>query len=217
MRSTSLLLAGTFLAGLLCLTPASAEAYTLSQGGGSSGAVSAIGAGVKELGLDNILLINYDKVDETSTFRLSYLGGASFRYFLKTNLAVTAHLQALYRKNGDSDITLGGMVGIGGAYYVSLGHGLFFSPGLIVGGYFGNKEIDMGTGVSAGSVVLKESIYGGMVRVKMGLVFYAGRSFNLHAGPEFVFLFGSLAPEEGEKLSTFTMEGALSVGFSYVF
>lgn len=215
------LLTTSLVLGLTLLT-ASADAYTLGSARYSGREITALGRGVKEIGLDNILVLGYDKFSndagvDVSEFRMTYLGGLTFRYFVVNNLALTLQVQGLYKKAaGDEGKTFGVLGAIGAAYYMRLGHGLFLSPGAAAGGYWGKRETTVGSTGPGVALIESRTAVGGLARFDFSFVYYIGPRFNLRAGPEFIFLFGSLDTEP-ESISTFQMDGGFKVGFSYVF
>jgi hypothetical protein len=54
------------------------------------GKVTSIGAGVKEIDLGGIFVFTVDKVGDSSTTKLSTLGGLGFQYYFNANVSLRA-------------------------------------------------------------------------------------------------------------------------------
>jgi hypothetical protein len=226
-------------AGLLAAGTAHAD--RIYPGGNSSGSVTQIGAGVKELSLETQVVFHSDTVKgkapapDTTTSSLTLMGAPIFRYFVIDNLSIGLHAGGFFRKgsskSGDSEssATDAGFLGsVMAAYYVSVGGGMFISP-TIGGGFFaGSRELKT-PALQPGQpdLALRYSISGPVVRAGLGLVFYSSARFNLFARPEAIIYLGSakqkeeqlpagvVADPEAKKFTT--IEGGFTCGLSYVF
>jgi hypothetical protein len=206
----------------LCLAFAErAHADVLAPGGRDVGKISEISRGVKELGVDALFLTNYSKVGSggASALRMTALGSLAFRYFIGKNLAATLNLGGLYRsfdaEGKATDVAATGTVGA--AYYASLGGGMFVAPGVGIGALYGGRK------VVQGPTTTRDTVFGGVARVGVGLVFYPSSRFNVFARPELTAVFGSAKPTEvppggnTKASSFFGVDGGFSVGASYIF
>lgn len=201
----------TFVAG-------TAGAWELGAGGGSD-AIDSIGKGVKELGVESMFVLGYDKVGDVSAMRASLVGTAAFRYFVARNISLGLNAGLLYKRAGAGDASASDVAGLGlltAAYTARLGGGMFFRPSLGAGGFFGSRTAKVTVGSK--TTTAHASLAGGNVRAGIGLVFYASPKFNLLAGPEALVSFGSVKPEGADKGDSFlAVDGGFNVGLSYVF
>jgi hypothetical protein len=225
----------------------SAQADMIGPGQGSIGHVTAVGKGVKELGVESMFVMSSTSVaeskadakDDSSSMRLTFTGGAVFRYFLAKNLPIGLHVGGLYRSAsasaGGADlstVTDKGFIGtVGADYLVSLSRGMFLVPGFSVGGFFTTAE-HKSPASTIGTTTTPESTdrygqSGFAVRAGLGLTYYASPHFTLSARPEALVLLGSskLTESGGQTVTGdaaasrgFTsIDGGFSVGLAYVF
>ena len=223
------------------LVASTAHADRIYPGGNSSGSVTQIGAGVKELSLETQVVFHSDTVKgtapapDTTTSSMTLMGAPIFRYFVIDNLSVGLHAGGFFRKEGtksgdkESSATDAGFIGsVMAAYYVSVGGGMFISPTVGAGFFAGSREIKTPPlQAGQGDLVLRYSINGPVIRAGLGLVFYSSARFNLFARPEAVIYLGSAkqkqeqlpagvtADPEAKKFTT--IEGGFTCGLSYVF
>ncbi len=208
---------------------------------GNHQGITKIRKGVFDLGFDSVLIlrntttplkVNGEEAGSSTQTGFTYAGGPSFRYFLKDNLAVGADLQFFTFRNSTSiDPDMGEAVetstadtgGLGfatGHYFIRLGSGLFFKPGVGVGGFVGNRSIPDGMDDTK---TINSSLSGLAAKADLGFAFYAGQHFNLRAGLNFTYYLGNVTPEavEGEEDpasdSFSTLEAGFSVGVGYSF
>lgn len=190
--------------------------------------IERISAGVMELGLDAILLVRFSSNSQgdatSSVLDATFMGGLTPRYFLADNLSLALNLNVFYGRlstetstpAGDSEVTISDLGFLGVLlcnYYLRLGYGMFWKPGLGVGGFYGTRSIPAGTGLSAESAV-----YGGVVQFDLGFVYYAGPHFNLKAGPQILVRFGKEKAESApEADDLITVEAAFNAGLAYSF
>ncbi len=213
--------------------PRAAHADPLTPGGQDSGVVTSISRGVVELGMDNVLVLDFrddaqPSGGSVSGLGVSFIGGPTLRVFVLPNFSVALNLNLLLEKRtstltdaaGAETTTLDdnsiGFVGtVLADYYVRLGRGMFFKPGLGGGGFFLSHRIP---GATDGTRIL-ESSAGGIIRAQLGLVYYTSRRFNLKAGVDLLALFGSRkAKTDGaEARSLMEIHAGWNVGFGYVF
>ena len=221
--------------GLACgfALPMAAHADPLTPGGHDSGVVTSIGPGVVELGMDNVLVLDFrdDAVSSggsVSGLGVSFIGGPTLRVFVMPNFSVALNLNLLLEKRTSTvtdaagaetktldDNSLGFVGTVMADYYVRLGRGMFFKPGLGGGGFFLSHRLP---GAVDGTRVIENSA-GGIVRAQLGLVYYTSRRFNLKAGVDLLALFGSRkAQTDGaEARSLMEIHAGWNVGFGYVF
>lgn len=220
------------IAGLLACGVATADTLRPSSGHGH---ITRINKGVVELGLDNILLIRFGsdttpaigaaKETKRTTFSANFIGGPTFRYFLIDNLSLslnvnfTAGVTSTTTDVGGTSTEseakeLGVLGGIMVDYYVRLGRGMFFKPGIGGGGYFAS----ISTPTGQANLTRKDSRFGGLGRVQLGFVYYTSVHFNLKAAVDILFAFGKRSVEgQDEKNSEVLVDAAWNVGFAYVF
>jgi hypothetical protein len=204
------------LAPFLLLLPAPARADTLYPGSNSAGVITLLSRGVKEIGIESILVVGYDKAGDVSTLRASALAGPTFRYFVANNVSLALNGSVLYKTSstsgtpGQSDI--GGLGTLTVGYYASLGGGMFIEPLLGVGGFYARRTVGDDPGA------IRSDIYGGTGRVGLELVFYPSSRFSLRAGPEAVASFGKSSSTAQAVGATFvSVDAGFGVGLSYVF
>ena len=73
-----------------------ARADTLTPGSRDIGQISSVAPGVKELGIESVLVLDYTSSNGVSQANLSTVSGLAFRYFLIENLALTPPYNALH-------------------------------------------------------------------------------------------------------------------------
>ncbi len=218
MRKVHALLLVTVISFALS-TPAQARR---SIGSGTSG-YEQINKGVVDLGFfDSLFLLRYlnDSSRESSSMVVAFIGGFTPRYFLMDNFAVGLSFNLMAQKewvvSGSSRIDSSdlGFLGLVTAnYYVRLGHGAFFKPGIGGGGFVGTRDVP---GADPG-IEIESSLYGGAVQVDLGFAFYVSKYVNLRAGPDLLMRFGVDQPAEGEGSSFVELDAGLAVGFGYSF
>jgi hypothetical protein len=208
----------------LAARPASAM-VTITPG---TDGIEAISGGVFELGLDNILLVRYSSTTtptplgdvDSSLLEATYAGGLTPRYFLIDNLSLAANLQIFYGRTTsdeggltDTSSDLGFLGIVLANYYVRLGYGMFFAPGIGGGGFYGTRRRP---GATAGTSI-DAALYGGAIKLDLGFVFYAGTHFNLKGGPELLCRFGSVKEDVAgaEAGSLLTIEAGFHIGLAY--
>jgi hypothetical protein len=208
----------------LAARPASAM-VTITPG---TDGIEAISGGVFELGLDNILLVRYASTTtptplgdvDASLLEATYAGGITPRYFVIDNLSLAANLQVFYGKTQtesggitDTSSDLGFLGIVMANYYIRLGYGMFFAPGIGGGGFYGTRRRP---GTMAGTSI-DATLSGGAVKFDLGFVFYAGTHFNLKGGPELLCRFGNLKDDVAgaESGSLLTIEAGFHIGLAY--
>jgi len=209
------------LLALVISTPASAIT-TITPG---SDGIERISGGVFELGLDNMLLVRFDSFGDdpntVSVLQATYVGGLTPRFFLFDNFSLGVNLDVFIGKTstttgsatGDSEVSstdLGFLGMVVANYYLRLGWGMFFAPGVGAGGFYGTRSVPAGPGLSA-----DYGLYGGAVKVDLGFVFYAGPHFNIKGGPDVLLRFGKVSPEVGDAQGLFMIEAAFHLGLAY--
>ena len=170
----------------------------------------------------------------------SYVGGLTPRYFVVKNLSLSLNLDFFYRKdsvtvtttpqsggdtkedtNSNTDTGFLGTAMVN--YYMRLGHGLFFKPGVGGGGFVGSRERP-----SAGQPgqVTKTKLSGGAGRLDLGFAFYASNQFSMRAGIDIIARFGSEKADADVKApdgstpdpqSFTTVDAGVNVGIGYTF
>ncbi|MBN1772578.1 MAG: hypothetical protein JXB32_15015 [Deltaproteobacteria bacterium] len=212
---------------LVSAAPRSAEALqTITPG---TDGIERISGGVMELGLDAILLVRSRSSSqgdtETSVLDATFVGGLTPRYFLIDNLSLALNVNVFYGRAAVGTSTAGadveevtsdlGFLGVVLCnYYLRLGYGMFWKPGLGAGGFYGTRS----TPSSTAGLKLESSIYGGVVQLDLGFVYYAGPHFNLKAGPQILVRFGQEKFEGApEANSLLTVEAAFNAGLAYSF
>jgi hypothetical protein len=205
----------SFCAALLvALAPAPALADTLYPGGGSSGFITRLGKGVKEIGLDSMLVVGYDKTGDASALRVSLLTGPTFRYFVVDNLSLAVNASFLLKDASAGDaakqLDIGGMGTLSAGYYASIGGGMFIEPVVGVGGFYGGRT----TGSDPGAV--RTNIFGGTGTVGLAFAFYPYARFSVRAGPQAVVSFGR-SSGDGAGAGFLSTDAGFNVGLSYVF
>jgi hypothetical protein len=215
-----------------------AHADRIYPGGNSSGSVTVIGAGVKELSLETQIVFNSttsknkEPAPSTTNSNLALMGAGIFRYFVIDNLSIGLHVGGFFKKagtkTGDSEASANdaGFIGtVTAAYYLSVGGGMFISPTVGAGFFAGSRELrSPPIQGQTGDNVLRYSISGPVVRAGLGLVFYSSARFNLFARPEAIIYLGSakqkaegniVVDPEAKKFTT--IDGGFTCGLSYVF
>jgi hypothetical protein len=184
--------------------------------------IERISGGVFELGIDNLLLVRYSSTGSDpgdSTLEASYMGGLTPRFFLADNFSLAANLELFYgaRSQKDAGVEIYsshdlGFLGLVMAnYYVRLGYGMFFAPGIGGGGFYGTRSTPGGMP----GTTEEAALYGGAVKVDLGFVFYAGPHFNLKGGPDVLVRFGNVKPEGVDAESLLSVEAGFHIGLAY--
>ncbi len=105
--------------------PALADTLQPTESYGSG--ITRVSKGVKEIGLDSMLVVGYDKAGEASSLRATLFTGPTFRYFLRDNLSLALNASFLYKTASAGDLGgqthLGGLATVAVGYYASLGRG----------------------------------------------------------------------------------------------
>ncbi|MDX9723648.1 MAG: outer membrane beta-barrel protein [Myxococcota bacterium] len=217
------------LLALLLLLPCTAFA----QGTVHSGTYGfeSVDAGVFEIGLDNMLLVNYSSADldpdgnsTLSRLRASYVGGITPRYFVAKNFSVALNLNLFITQENattkveeaETTVESGdfGFLGMAMAnYYIRLGNSFFFKPGIGGGVFFGTRSRP---GAEEG-VKLESSLSGGAARLDLGLVYYVSSHFNLKAGIDALMWFGSETDSNDVSLGYTNLDAGFNVGVAYSF
>lgn len=221
---------------VLAAGAASADKIVSDQHG-----ITAVGAGVKEIGLESMFVLSSKSSaesksgakDDTSTTSVSMLGGLVFRYFLADQFYLSLNAGALYRSANTSvggasafkASSVGFLGTLGAGYLLKVGGGMFFVPAIGVGGYSLNTDTTskVTSGTATSDVTVSTGEAGLAVRVELGFVFYASHNFNLFARPQALILSGTNKlknPPAGvaeTSTKTTTIDGGFDVGVSYVF
>ncbi|APR81577.1 Hypothetical protein A7982_06926 [Minicystis rosea] len=203
-----------FAALLAVLVPAPAWADTLNSGVSGVGTVTRLGKGLKEIGLDSMLVVGYDKTGDASALRISALSGPTFRFFVVDNLSLSLNASVLIKKTSadgaPQQFDFGGLGSLSAGYHASIGGGLFIVPTLGAGGFYGRRT----TGTDPGAV--RTGIYGGTGTLALMFAFYPSAHLSMRAGPQAVVSFGRSSGDAGGQgfLST---DAGFSIGLSYVF
>jgi hypothetical protein len=192
-----------------------ARADTLSPGSNDSGVVSNISKGVKELAVESMLVVGYDKIGDASALRAVALAGGTFRYFVANNVALSLNANFLYRKSGTDQfgqVDLGGLALISAGYYASLGGGLFIVPQLGVGGTYAGRTL------GEDPKAVRSTIIGGNGDLGLALAFYPSHHFSVRAGPDALLTVGSVKENvSGTSTSLLSLDAGFKIGMSYVF
>ncbi len=208
--------------------------YTVTPG---TQGYEMVAAGVWDLGTEHLLLVHFlnssepaasaDGVSTTSTYA-AYMGGLVPRVFVINNLAIGLSLNVLYQYNS-LEITSGGTtetidsddLGFIGFlmlnYYLRLGYSLFFKPGIGVGGFYASRETPYNDVPGTPGLELETDLYGFAGRIDLGLVYYAGRHFNLRAGIDILIRAGYEAAPDGDGDSFYSIDAAFGAGLGYSF
>ena len=210
MRTWPIVAGMVSLGVVLVATPAPARADILVPDAPDTNGIRAIGKGIKELGAESLLVLNYSKEGSASAIRTTNITGLSFRYFIIKNLNLELAASYFY-KGINADAQQGGLVTLGGNYLINIGKGLFLNPGLAGGGFFGKQPIK---GAPKGTPSL--TMVGGAARAGFGLVFYASPKFSLFARPEAVLYLGKVG-QGSTSSSLLNVDGGFNVGMNYVF
>lgn len=224
MRSTFKLAVASVAALVLvaaCETKAHAQYITPGTEG-----YQGVERGVFDLGFENVLLVRYQSDVAGSGLEAAYIGGLAPRYFLARNFALGLSLNFFYGTAQHSDeLAAGGVVEsrytdiafigfITANYYVRIAGGLFFKPGLGVGGLAGRREVP---NPDVEGAYTGMSLYGGTGKLDLGFIFYANGHFNLRASLEILFLVGAASESGGESDSFFAIDAGFNVGVGYSF
>ncbi|MDI1443554.1 hypothetical protein QHF85_05895 [Polyangium sp. 6x1] len=198
------------LGTVLVAAPAPAVADVLVPDAPDTNGIRAIGKGIKEIGAESLLVLNYAKEGDTSSIRTTNITGLSFRYFIVKNLNLEANVSYFY-KGDNAAARQGGIFTLGGNYLINIGKGLFLNPGIAGGGFYGKQPIK---GAPPGTPSL--TLVGGTARLGFGLSFYASPKFNLFARPEAVVFVGTVG-DGTTSASLLNVDGGFNVGMNYVF
>jgi len=210
MRTWPIVAAMVSLGTVLVAAPAPALADILVPDAPDTNGIRAIGKGIKEIGAQSLLVLNYSKEGSTASIRTTNITGLTFRYFILKNLNLELSVSYFYK--GENDVARqGGVFTLGGNYLINIGRGLFLNPGIAGGGFFGKQPIkDAPKGTPSLTMV------GGAARLGFGLAFYASPKFNLFARPEAIVFVGSVG-EGSTATSLLNVDGGFNVGMNYVF
>ena len=238
MRFSSPRLLAVVAAGLVLSLCAVASADTVGR---NYSGYQKISKGVFDLGIESLVLFsststpildaNDAEIGTNSVSNLSTTVGVTPRYFLADNFGLGLNVNFFLNQasatteidgqdpaeasNSDS-----GVIGYAMAnYYLRLGNSFFFKPGLGVGGFAGTRSVP---DPEDAAKTIQSSLAGFAARLDLGFVFYAGRSFNLKAGPDIIFKSGSETPqaqgdEEVTALGFTTIEAGFNIGLGYSF
>lgn len=201
------------LALLIALSSSPAWADEVAANPNDPGKVTSIGKGVKEIDLGGIFVLTVDKVGDSSTTKLSTLGGVGFQYFFNANVSAGATGLFAYDKVGDaaSATSFGGA--LFGSFHVRLGLGAFFRPTLGLGALFGTREVDAG-----GGMVTEFSQVAFLTRIGLPFAYFPSKRVVLQAGPEINVSIGSFKADGASEGTSFTtVAGGFAVGVGYVF
>lgn len=141
----------------LALSLATAQAYAGGVVYSGTRGFERIQKGLWQIGLDNLLLVNYSSSEDdatkvtTSNLRVAYMAGITPRYFIMDNLSVGLSVNAFYELNeqavsgagADATTTASdtGFLGLAVAnYHIRLGNSLFIRPGVGVGYFYGDRK-----------------------------------------------------------------------------
>ncbi|MDI3290369.1 hypothetical protein [Polyangium sp. 15x6] len=210
MRTLPIVAAMVSLGAVLVAAPAPALADILVPDAPDTNGIRAIGKGIKEIGAESLLVLNYSSEGNTSSIRTTNITGLSFRYFIINNLNLELNASYFY-KGVDAAARQGGMVTLGANYLVNIGRGLFLNPGLAGGGFYGKVSVK---GAPSGTPA--PTMVGGTARLGFGLAFYASPKFSLFARPEAVLYVGKVG-EGSTATSLLNVDGGFNVGMNYVF
>ncbi len=168
--------------------------------------LTRIRRGTFELGTDQMLMLAYIETstdaDHGSELRTTWSGGLTPRYFVLDNFALAARLNAFYSgsrthteytisplppASSTSTTWAAGFLGLVLVnYYAHVGPGLFFKPGLGLGGFGGRFEEPVN------NTEVRADLGGGAVLFDLGLAWYPSRHFTLRGGFELLVRFGRL-------------------------
>lgn len=210
MRSWLVIAGMVSVCTALMAAPRPASADVLTPGAPDTNGIRAIGKGIKEIGPESLLVLDYSKEGSASSLRVSTITGLSFRYFIRDNLDLALNVSYFY-KGDDAASRQGGVLTLGANYLINIGRGLFLNPGLAGGGFFGKESVK---GAPSGTPAL--TLVGGAARAGFGLAFYASPRFSLFARPEAVLYLGKVGQGETSR-SLLNVDGGFNVGMNYVF
>jgi hypothetical protein len=206
---------------LLIFCAAPAHAYVLTSGQGDSAYVTGLGKGTKALGLDAMFVVSYGTAGPVSYFSATVIGALNFQYFVKNNLSVGFDLSPYYRHVASSSGAVetkqseyGGIGFINVRYHWRLGKGFFLRPGIGLGGYGGNHITPIAGAPPGAPNQTSSVVYGGAAAVQVGLVYFPGTRFALHAVPTLLVTAGA---DSGLGSFRFSLDGGFTVGFGYYF
>lgn len=208
---------------LVTLMATSANADSLGPSRWSErGFITHLNKGLMGIGVDSLIVwtsrsITVDSTT-TSASEMTLSIGPTFRYFVIDNLGVSLNVNALVtRQNpGDEAISEFGVLGLVDVdYYISLGRGMFFKPGVGGGGFWKTRSeaIDPATP----SVKQSFTTTGGAFRVQLGFVYFTSPKFNLRASIDFLGQFGTTTSDNVPDQSVFQMDLGWNVGAAFVF
>ena len=208
---------------LLTLLGTTAYADTLAPSAKNErGYITRLGKGLMELGLDSLVVWTSRSITvndvEASSSELTLSVGPTFRYFVIDNLGVSLNVNALVtrRNPGDEAVMEYGVLALLDVdYYVSLGKGMFFKPGVGGGGLFKTRSEVVDP--LQPSVKQSFTTIGGAFRVQLGFVYYTSPKFNLRASLDFLGQFGTTKSDNVPDQSLFQMDLGWNVGAAMVF
>jgi hypothetical protein len=195
--------------------------------------VESVQKGVWELGHEQMLLVRWfsgtapDGSGTTSSqLSANFIGGIAPRYFIINNLAVGVSVNAFLGMSSltstgaggqtvtaeSKDIGLLAMATVN--YYLRLGFGLFFAPGIGLGGFYGQRFTPDPTDPGR---ALQTVLVGGAGRLDLGFVFFASRHVSLKAGLDVLFRVGSERFTQGDPASFSSVEAGIHAGIAYSF
>ena len=192
-------------AAAILLAAGSARADQLGTRRHQRGAITHIDQGVFQLGIDSTLLVNWSREGDSSASRSHATGNVMLRYFLRPRLGVSGRLGGLLRKSGETRDLAFAASGWAN-YFMRLGEGMFFAPGLGAGLVAGQRDIP-----GAGGMVLRESLLGARFGTEILLAMYLSERFSLSAGPSFELTAGTAGASFVE------LDGSFKVGAVYSF
>lgn len=202
LRPILLSLSSALLATILFCQAAHAD--TLGTRKNQRGAITQIDKGVWQMAIDSTMQLNYLSEGEQSESRSSLAANIILRYFIKPKVGVSGRLGAFLRKNGeigDQSFTATGWAN----YYMRLGEGMFFAPGLGGGLVVGQRDLP---GAAEGMVV-RNNLVGVVLSTELLAAMYLSPRFSLTAGPDFSLL---MANADG---ATTEFSGAFKIGAAY--
>ncbi|TNF31070.1 MAG: hypothetical protein EP329_12900 [Deltaproteobacteria bacterium] len=208
---------------LVALLATAAQADTLGPTQQSErGYITNLSKGLMEVGLDSLIVWTSRSLTvndiETSSSEMTLSVGPTFRYFVIDNLGVALNVNALVtrRNPGTEAVTEMGVLALLDVdYYLKLGKGMFFKPGVGAGGLFKTRSEP----IDPANPSIKQSFNttGGAFRVQLGFVYYTSPKFNLKACLDFLGQFGTTKSDNVPDQSLFQMDLGWNVGAAYVF
>lgn len=186
------------------------------------GYITRLGKGLMELGLDSLVVwtSRTTTVNDvaTSSSEMTLSVGPTFRYFVVDNLGLSLNVNALVTRTnpGGEPLTTVGALGLLDVdYYLSLGKGMFFKPGVGVGGFW--KTRSEAVDPSTPSVKQSFTTTGGAFRVQLGFVYYTSPKFNLRASLDFIGQIGTTRSDNVPDVNLMQLDLGWNVGAAYVF